>query len=308
MLFRSIKGFEKSTPSQRGTPSDQGSVAEHITVKYKHVVTAEGHAVITGRDGEELQRCEDEPIHIPGAVQGFGLLIALKEEGEEGILQVRVASENSYRMIGYTPQELFKLKTFCAILSKEQEDNLLDHIDFIRDEGADPASNGPKVFTIIIHSPPHKKMQKFWCAIHVNPNQPDLIICEFEFESDARYPLSPTSDDTLETPEDTLHSEPTEEEYAESTLNVSKPLRVLRSARKRRGEAATMEVFNVMAQIQEQLDSASNLESFLKILVGIIRELTGFHRVMIYQFDSSFNGRVVTELVDVRFASPFSCY
>ncbi|KAL5348128.1 hypothetical protein ACLOAV_006608 [Pseudogymnoascus australis] len=295
----SIKSFGKSVPSQNGTPSDQGSVAEHITIKYKHVVTAEGHAVITGRDGEQLQRCEDEPIHIPGAVQGFGLLIAL-EEGEEGILQVRVASENSYRMIGYTPQELFKLKTFCAILSIEQQDNLLDQIDFIRDEGADPASNGPKVFTITIHSPPLKKMQKFWCAIHVNPNQPHLIICEFEFENDTIYPLSPTSDDSLDTPEDTLHGEPTREEYAESTLNVSKPLRVLRSARRRRGEAATMEVFNVMSQIQEQLDSASNLESFLKILVGIVRELTGFHRVMIYQFDSSFNGRVVTELVDPR--------
>ena len=298
----SIKSFGKSTPSENGTSSDQGSVAEHITVKYKHVVTAEGHAVITGSDGEESQRCEDEPIHIPGAVQGFGLLIALEEEGEEGFLQVRVVSENSYRMIGYTPQELFKLKTFCAILSEEQQDNLLDHIDFIRDEEADPASNGPKLFTILIQSPPRKKMQKFWCAIHVNPNQPDLIICEFEFESDAMYPLSPTNDDTLETPEDTLHSEPTGEEYAESTLNVSKRLRVLRSARKRKGEAATMEVFNVMAQIQEQLDSASNLEIFLKILVGIVRELTGFHRIMIYQFDSSFNGRVVTELVDVRFA------
>lgn len=298
----SSKGLGKSTPSQRGTSSDQGSVTEHITAKYKHVVTAEGHAVITGRDGEELQRCEDEAIHIPGAVQGFGLLIALEQGREEGILQVRIASENSYRMIGYTPQELFKLKTFCDVLSKEQQDNLLDHIDFIQDEDAEPASNGPKVFAISIHSPPHKKILKFWCAIHINPNHPDLIICEFEFETDEMYPLSSTSDDTLETPEDTLHGEPTEEEYAESTMNISKPLRVLRSARKRKGEAATMEVFNVMAQIQEQLDSASNLESFLKILVGVVRELTGFHRVMIYQFDSSFNGRVVTELVDVRFA------
>mgnify|MGYP001559177755 CR=1 FL=1 len=172
---------------------------------------------------------------------------------------------------------------------------------------ADPASNGLKVFTNSIHSPPQKKMQKLWCAIHVNPNHPDLTICEFEFESDEVYPLSPTSDDTLETPEDTLHSEPTGEEYAESTLNLSKPLRVLRSARKRKGAAATMEVFNVMAQIQEQLASAPNLETFLKILVGVVRELTEFHRVMIYQFDSSFNGWVVTELVDVGFEYSFSC-
>jgi hypothetical protein len=64
-----------------------------ITARFKHVVTEDGHAVITGRDGDVLQQCEDEPIHIPGAVQGFGLLIALQEI--EGKYVVRVASENS---------------------------------------------------------------------------------------------------------------------------------------------------------------------------------------------------------------------
>lgn len=61
-----------------------------------------------------------------------------------------------------------------------------------------------------------------------------------------------------------------------------------------------MEVFNIMSQVQEQLANAKTLDSFLKILVGVVKELTGFHRVMIYQFDQSWNGRVVTELVDPR--------
>ena len=86
-----------------------------ITARFKHVTTEEGHAVIVGRDGDTLQRCEDEPIHIPGAVQGFGLLIALKEVDEK--LQVRVVSENSKRLIGYTPRQLFELDSFCDILS-----------------------------------------------------------------------------------------------------------------------------------------------------------------------------------------------
>lgn len=88
------------------------------------------------------------------------------------------------------------------------------------------------------------------------------------------------------------------EELAESTEITSKPLRVLRSARKRRGEAGAMQVFDIMSQVQEQLAAAPNLDRFLKILVGIVKELTGFHRVMVYQFDGSFNGKVVTELVD----------
>ncbi|KUJ23074.1 putative cyanobacterial phytochrome B [Mollisia scopiformis] len=280
--------------------ADQDSITGLVTARFKHIITAEGHAVITGRDGETLQRCEDEPIHIPGAVQSFGLLMAL-EEKEEGQLLVRVVSENSHRMIGYHPQELFKLTSFTDILSEEQTDNLLDHVDFIRDEEADPATNGPEVFTISIKPPKSgKRNQKLWCAMHINPAHPDLIICEFELDDDQVNPLTPPSSDTPEPPEDTLDSQPTQEEYAESTNIGSKPLRVLRSARKRKGEAAAMEVFNIMSQVQEQLASAPNLDKFLKILVGVVKELTGFHRVMIYQFDAGFNGRVVTELVDPR--------
>ncbi|GME51509.1 hypothetical protein GTA08_BOTSDO01931 [Neofusicoccum parvum] len=201
--------------------------------------------------------------------------------------------------MGYTPKQLFALENFCDILSEEQTDNLLDHIDFIRDEDADVATNGPEVFTLTIRGP-DKKARKFWCAMHVNSANANLVICEFELEDDPVNPLVPSNELTPELPEDTLQSNPTAEEYAESTQNISRPLRVLRSARKRKGEAAAMEVFNIMSQVQEQLAAAPNLDNFLKVLVGVVKELTGFHRVMVYQFDAAWNGRVVTELVDPR--------
>ena len=269
-----------------------------VTARFKHVVTSGGHAVITGRDGDTLQRCEDEPIHIPGAIQGFGLLIALSEDAE-GKLTVRIVSENSKCIIGYTPKQLFELDNFCDILSEEQADNLLDHLDFIREDDSDPATNGPEVFILAIR-PPTGRVQKLWCAMHINTSNPGLFICEFELEDDIENPLVPHGEAISEQPEDTLQANPTEEEIAESTLNASKPLRVLRSARKRKGEAAAMEVFNVMSQVQDQLANAPSLETFLKVLVGIVKELTGFHRVMVYQFDHDWNGRVVTELVDPR--------
>lgn len=150
---------------------------------------------------------------------------------------------------------------------------------------------------------------KLWCAIHIHPAHPDLIICEFELDDDHEFPLRPDDERTPDIPEDTLRGNPTMEELAESTEITSKPLRVLRSARKRRGEAGAMQVFDIMSQVQEQLASAPNLERFLKILVGIVKELTGFHRVMVYQFDASFNGKVVTELVDPirQLRTPLSC-
>jgi light-regulated signal transduction histidine kinase (bacteriophytochrome) len=296
----SREGSQRSVESSlRSVPiSEDSRVANLITARFKHVVTEEGHAVITGRDGDVLQRCEDEPIHIPGAIQGFGLLVALQED--DGKFVVRIVSENSERIIGYTPQKLFALESFTDILSEEQADNLMDHVDFIKDEDADIVLNGPEVFTISIRSP-KKRAQKLWCAMHMNEKNPDLIICEFELEDDTVNPMVPPSEMTPDLPEDTLDSNPTADEYAASTQNISRPLRVLRSARKRKGEAAAMEIFNILSQIQEQLASATTLERFLKILVGVVKELTGFHRVMIYQFDQLFNGRVVTELLDPRY-------
>lgn len=288
-----------SLTSSHISSGDHEGTGGLVTARFKHIVSTDGHAVITGRDGETLQRCEDEPIHIPGAVQGFGLLIAMREESD-GQLVVRIVSENSKKMIGYNPDELFRLSSFTDILSEDQAENLLDHVDFIRDEESDPVVNGPEVFTISIKPPKKHRSVKFWCAMHINPNNPDTLICELELDDDQTYPLVPQNEDSPEPAEDTLSSNPTEEELAESTKAMSKPLRVLRSARKRKGEAAAMEVFNIMSQVQEQLASAPNLDQFLKILVGVVKELTGFHRVMIYQFDSAFNGRVVTELVDPR--------
>ncbi|OCL08631.1 hypothetical protein AOQ84DRAFT_292736, partial [Glonium stellatum] len=286
--------------SAKSNKSSLGETGGLVTARFKHVISDGGHAVITGRDGDVLQRCEDEPIHIPGAVQGFGLLIALQEDSENSnTLPVRIVSENSRRIIGRAPKELFALESFTDILSEEQTDNLLDHIDFIRDEDADVVTNGPEVFTMSIKAPSGRS-RKFWCAMHMNDCNPGLIICEFELEDDPTNPLVPPNDHTLEMPQDTLNSQPTAEEYAESTETKSRPLRILRSARKRKGEAAAMEVFNIMSQVQEQLAAAPNLDRFLKVLVGVVKELTGFHRVMIYQFDQAWNGRVVTELVDPR--------
>lgn len=285
---------KSKAPSTRNNNDD----TPLVTARFKHVVTDGGHAVITGRDGETLQRCEDEPIHIPGAVQSFGLLISFKEEA--GKLTVHVVSENSVQIIGYTPQQLFKLDNFLDIFTEEQADNLLDHLDFLRDEDAsDVVANGPEVFMLSIR-PPHHRTRKLWCAMHLCALDKETVICEFEVEDDPINPLVPNDDMTPEPPEDTLNSDPTPEELAESTVNISRPLRVLRSARKKRGEAAAMEVFNIMSQVQEQLANAPNLPVFLKVLIGVVKELTGFHRVMVYQFDQSWNGRVVAELVDPR--------
>ncbi|WVQ93907.1 hypothetical protein IAU59_000985 [Kwoniella sp. CBS 9459] len=118
------------------------------------------------------------------------------------------------------------------------------------------------------------------------------------------------------------------EKIIESTTNHAKPLRALermrrsgahgegstdsgsrgsrggrggRRPQRRRppaGTTGTMDVFAVLGQINEQLGTAPDLETFLKITVGVIQDLCRFHRVLIYQFDESMNGQVVSELVE----------
>lgn len=116
------------------------------------------------------------------------------------------------------------------------------------------------------------------------------------------------------------------EDILESTTSHAKPLRALerlrrmtrnqtapsesgsqsgKSARPRAtrrgtgsGGVGTMDVFAVLAQINDQLSQAPDLDSFLKIVVGVIKDLTQFHRCLVYSFDSQWNGLVVAELVD----------
>jgi light-regulated signal transduction histidine kinase (bacteriophytochrome) len=293
--------YAQAKSDTRSPQQPQNAISEPydlVTSRFKHVMTESGHAVITGRGGEKFQYCEDEPIRIPGAIQSFGMMIAMREESPNQLV-VRVVSENSEHFIGYSPKQLFELENFCDILKDDQADSLLDHIDFVRDDAYDPASDGPEVFVMSIISP-SGETRRFWCAVHISQAQKDMIICEFEMEDDEVNPLNVGGQATPAVPVDTLGTLPNPEQIAASTINLSQPLRVLRNARRRRGEAAAMEVFSILTQIQEQLGRANDLDSLLNITTGLVKELTGFHRVLIYQFDSSWNGLVVAELADPK--------
>lgn len=82
---------------------------------------------------------------------------------------------------------------------------------------------------------------------------------------------------------------------------MSRPLRAIQLARRTRKHVlGSMEIFNAMTQAQQQLSAGKNVQSVLDIVVGLIAELTGFHRVMVYRFDNHKNGCIVSELVDPK--------
>ncbi|KAL4802450.1 hypothetical protein BDV18DRAFT_61904 [Aspergillus unguis] len=293
-------GWKKGDENTIFTPNSQEEADEEayelMTSRFRHVVTDSGHAVITGRTVDSFKACEDEPIHIPGAIQSFGALVAVREEPEEQMV-VRIVSENSKNILGYSPNELFLLSSLCDIFPDDQADTLLDHLDFVREEGYDPSVDGPEVFILTVNQPDGGTV-RVWCAVHAIPNSDGLVVCEFELEDDQENPLTVSGQISPAVPANTLDVTPTVDQIANSTITISQPLRILRRARRRKGEAAAMEVFSIVSQIQDQLARAETMESLLDTTSGLVKELTGFHRIMVYQFDSEFNGKVVSELVD----------
>lgn len=90
------------------------------------------------------------------------------------------------------------------------------------------------------------------------------------------------------------------EEIDASTISRIKPIRALRRIRKQKGGGDIMKLFSVLGQINDELNKSQDLQASLEIAAGVVAEITGFHRVMIYQFDAAWNGQVVAELVDYK--------
>jgi hypothetical protein len=85
---------------------------------------------------------------------------------------------------------------------------------------------------------------------------------------------------------------------AQSLGNVSSAHTRRGKQRRKNGALGMMDAFAVISQVNEQLGAASDLDTFLKVVVGLVKDLTQFHRVLVYQFDENWNGQSVAELVD----------
>lgn len=236
------------------------------------------------------QRCDDEPIHTPGAVQSFGLLVALEYGKDARALPVRMASDNSREVIGKSPQQLFALISFADLFSGDQADIFIDHVDLIRNEKDDVEleANGPEVFPLDIDVA-QGRPRRLWCAMHKCQANPDLITCEFGVENDQMYPHVPSRRPTQDNPLDHDGNACEPPKDADKCKNES-------SRRAGRVKEPSMRVLDVMTQAQEQFTAAANLPALCNAIAAIVKDLTGFDRVMVYQFDTLFNGQVVAEL------------
>ncbi|RDB17975.1 Cyanobacterial phytochrome B [Hypsizygus marmoreus] len=200
---------------QVGSPSDSISTSRsshtaadpQVAFRYEHAEDEHGNHVVLGREGK-LAQCEDEPIRTPGAVQAFGVLIAVQEM--EDALVVRQVSENSTELLGLSPNFLFSLECLTDTLPESQAGLLWDNLQFLAEVGNSPEDDGgesPHVFLLSGWGAPGTESSNVnngrrswtcWCAAHRSAqtsdpeSEPsDLIILEFEWERDTLNPLYP---------------------------------------------------------------------------------------------------------------------
>lgn len=254
-----------------------------------------------GEDGTPYRRCEDEPIHTPGAIQNYGALLGLKYS-MTGDLEVRIASENTRKILGYGPQDLFNLPSFLDILRPDGRGEMVARIDHaLREVDALKEETRLDVFQIFLTFPYEPEI-RLWCAIHLAPSPANTIVCEFEKYLDAFYLNHMRIAKSLpESPVKHMEFEVTPEEFEKSTTIMSKPLPVLTIARARKNkEFSSLDIFSALSQSQQQIAACSTVPDLMNVTVGIISELTGFHRIMFYKFDEHKNGCVEAELVNPR--------
>jgi light-regulated signal transduction histidine kinase (bacteriophytochrome) len=245
------------------------------------------------------RRCEDEPIRTPGAIQSYGALIGVKYSSY-GNLEVRIASENTRKLLGYGPEQLFELPSFLDVLKSDAREEMVARINYALSNAAEVQDETRlDIFQMVITFP-YEPDTRLWCAIHLAPNQDGLIVCEFEAYSDAFY-LKDAGINKLapETPVRMAGFETSLSDFEKSTTSASRPLPAIEVARQRQNkEFSALDIFNASSQAQKQITASANVQEVMDVSVGIVAELTGFHRVMFYTFDNLLNGCVEAEMLN----------
>jgi len=296
-----IRRLPTSTPGADSTESNE--VETRRTWERSQLIPAKSGppGVLPGVAGEQgkptFYRCEDEPIRIPGAIQHFGALVALKYNSDED-LECRICSENSREILGYGPEELFGLKSFLDILEIDARGELAARVANARSNPMKASQDTQlDVFNISITSPDGSQTP-LWCAIHAL-DASGLVICEFEDYSDMFCLQDQAALHLPETPTTAIGVTASAEEQHKSTTSGSIPLKALQMARwRQQTQFSSMDIFNAMTQAQQQLAASKSVQQILDVVVGLVSELTTFHRVMFYRFDELMNGSIDAELVN----------
>ena len=259
------------------------------------------HIVLDGHGIHPSESSHDTALDITfctaEAIQGFGLLFVLEFTGESENLHVQAVSDNSNEIIGRTPSELLSLESFTNIIAETQIDEFVERIHLTKTGEADTVTNRFEAFTVSMHIF-GDRFREFWCVMHQTNEHPNQIICEFELPDERTVGCQGHS--AIHSCSDTMNGTASPKDHAQIVQPKKRPLIRRQNSEKRKCRPIAMDTLNTLSRVQDRLATATNVESLLDIAAKTVKELTGFHRVMVCQFDKGSNARVVTEHTDAK--------
>ena len=254
------------------------------------------HYQQTSNDPKTTQRnkLQSQGVHQKvETVYSFGVLIVLRES--EGRLAVQTSSKNIRDIMGYTPEELFELNSFCDILPQDERAEFLNRTRSIRDKYYNVEQQGPDVLDLTITTS-NGEPRNFWCTLHENKENADYIVCEIEPQR--------ISTDSFGYHDDPISHAPTQHETGIDESEGSSPeaFRVFRELRASKRGFEYSSILNAVSRIIQLTSTAQSIDELFNRVIGILKEITGFDKATVYRFDSDWNGIAVADLTDPQFS------
>lgn len=227
------------------------------------------------------------------SVHSFGALLVL-QESEPGKLTVQISSRNSGEVIGHTPEELFRLDSFCDILRQDKTVEFLSHIKSFGDKCYSVEQHGPDVLDLTVTAT-NGKSNDFWCTMHAT--EADYIICEIEPQKCAADGAHRDYSGHQQ-----VHGNEVSGKSYEEIDDASEALRVFRMLRGKKNGFEYSSILNAVSRIIQLTSTAESIDVLFNRVIKILKDLTGFNKATVYRFDSDWNGIAVADLANSEFS------
>jgi light-regulated signal transduction histidine kinase (bacteriophytochrome) len=246
-------------------------------------------------NGLQYSKQDEEAI----AIQSFGALIVLAELN--GKFEVQIASNNSSKIIGYSPDELFELDSFCDIMSTSHIDTFLDHVNFVLDDQYEVVEHGPEVFLMAVFLRERLSQsvscKEYWCTMHTSKAYKNYVICELQ----PAMASGSTTKATQRVQQPERHARTSKASCTDlaphgDPRNLATPKEDVRSTAIKVTDSS--EILNAIPRILRQLAKSQTVETLVQSTVATLQKLTQFSRTTIFHFEDDRNGTVVADAFD----------
>lgn len=229
----------------------------------------------------------DGIISIPGVVPIPGVMLVAQKKDKD-VLEVLAATGNSSHVLGYSPEELFGLKSLTEILEEAGARDFLNCVHFIAGDENRPNTGQPIIFPLSVFGPLLSYKQHFWCAVHASPICKDLLIVEFEKVSQNKNfePHRRPKRKTASRSDFSNRLETDTELHPHSKIRFNEPT----------SDERAVQVSSILSQFQEQLSRPEDLESLMTTAVWLLKGMLDVEEISVIRFDRDWNGSLMAKL------------